>query len=138
MDPLTYDCEFPARPKSRIGEPTWEMTLFFPRQGQWTEEEYLSLGTNWMIELNDGCLEVLPLPTILHQMLVAALYRQLKFYVESQRLPGRVLFAPLPIRLRSGKFREPDLVYLGPQHLKDLAGQPCRVDERYSVFPDSR
>jgi hypothetical protein len=38
----------------------------FPEQGQWTEGAYLALNTRRMIELSDGCLEVLPVPTIFH------------------------------------------------------------------------
>ena len=136
MNMLTYDADSPNRPKSKIGEPTWEMTLFFPRQGAWTEEDYLSLGTNWMIEFSDGCLEVLPMPTILHQLIVEFLHSQLKAFLESRRIPGRVLFAPLPIRLRSGKFREPDIVYLNPRQLQNVTGQPEGADFIIEVVSD--
>ncbi len=128
MNTLTYDADSPNRPKSKIGDPTWEMTLFFPRQGEWTEEDYLSLGTNWMIEFCDGCLEVLPMPTILHQLIVGFLHSRLKSFLESQQIQGRALFAPLPVRLRSGKFREPDIVYLNPRQLQNVAGQPEGAD----------
>src|SRR5262249_41063625 len=46
----------------------------FPRQGTWSEEEYLKLDTNRLIELSDGHLEVLTMPTTSHQMIVAYLY----------------------------------------------------------------
>jgi Uma2 family endonuclease len=128
MNPLTYDVGSPARPVSQRGDPTWEVTLFFPRQGEWTEDDYLSLGTNWMIEFSDGILEVLPMPTLAHQMIVEWLYSQLKTYVLKQELPGRVLFAPLPIRLWAGKYREPDIVYLNRQQLSESSGQPSGAD----------
>lgn len=79
------------RPVSQRGDPTWEVTLFFPRQGKWTEEDYLSLGTNWMIEFSEGILEVLPMPTIAHQMMVEWLVSQFKSYAAAHALPGRVL-----------------------------------------------
>lgn len=124
MNPLTYDVDSPARPVSQRGDPTWEVTLFFPRQGDWTEDDYLSLGTNWMVEFSEGILEVLPMPTIAHQMMVAWLYSHLKTYVDAHGMPGRVLFAPLPMRLWAGKYREPDIVYLNPQQLTEPLGQP--------------
>jgi Uma2 family endonuclease len=112
------------------------MTLFFPRQGEWTEDEYLSLGTNWMIEFSDGCLEVLPMPTIRHQLIVDFLHSRLKSFIESSRLPGRTLFAPLPIRLRPGKFREPDVVYLSAKRLQDLSGQPNGAEVAVEVVSE--
>ena len=55
---------------SRRGEPTWELALLFPFQGEWTESAYLALDTNRLIELSDGCLEFLPMPTVLHQLIM--------------------------------------------------------------------
>ena len=81
------------------GEPAWDLALLFPPQGEWTEEEYLGLRTNRLVELVDGCLEVLPMPIPLHQFIVRYLFRLLDAYVTA-RLLGDVLFAPLPVRLR--------------------------------------
>src|SRR2546421_762622 len=40
-----------------------------PKQGQWTEKEYLWLtdSTKRLVELTDGRIEVLPMPTDKHQ-----------------------------------------------------------------------
>ena len=40
-------------------QPVWEIAFLFPEQGDWTVEEYLALDTNWMVEFDDGVLEVL-------------------------------------------------------------------------------
>jgi|TARA_B100001971_G_C18207240_1_gene548405 hypothetical protein len=45
-----------------IGEPTWDIAYLFPNQGYWSEDAYLDLKTNHLIELVDGKLEVLPMP----------------------------------------------------------------------------
>ena len=103
------------RSSSRPGEPTWEVAQFYPPQGEWTEADYLGLQTNHLIELSDGFLEVLPMPTHKHQMILAFLYGLLKAFVE-QHAPGTVLFAPLRMRLWEGKFREPDLLYMRQEH----------------------
>ena len=86
------------------------MKSSFPLQGYWTEAEYLDLTTNRLIEYSDGYLEVLPMPTTLHQMIVAFFYESLVAFVRPQKL-GRVLFAALRVRLWKGKYREPDVVF---------------------------
>jgi Uma2 family endonuclease len=60
---------------ARIDEPAWPVALLFPWQGHWTEEDYFALDTNRLVELSDGCLEVLPLPTPFHQLVAQFLYR---------------------------------------------------------------
>ncbi len=55
---------------SQPGEPPWEIALLYPVQGSWTESDYLELGTNRLVEFADGCIEVLPTPTTLHQPIV--------------------------------------------------------------------
>ena len=82
-----------------------------PLQGLWTEEQYLKLTdqTNHLIEFTDGDLEVLPMPTRRHQVLLL-LYELLKNRVQPEG--GKVLVAPLRVRIRPGKFREPDVVVL--------------------------
>jgi Uma2 family endonuclease len=94
-----------------FGEPTWDIAQLFPPQGQWLESDYLSLNTNRIVELTDGRLEVLPMPTELHQLIVLALYRKLSEFIDSKQL-GALLVAPLRVRLWEGKFREPDLLFM--------------------------
>src|ERR1017187_10351861 len=102
-------------PPSQPGEPSWPVALLFPLQGQWTEPEYLSLQKRCrrLVELSDGQIEVLPTPDPFHQRIVAYLYLLLKACAAATRV-GEVFFAPLPIRLGPGKFRDPDIAYLKP------------------------
>ena len=83
-----------------------------PRQGRWREEDYLWLTdcTSRRIELTDGHVEILPMPTDEHQCMLAHLNEVLRGFVRDRG--GKVLFAPLRLRVREGKFREPDLVLL--------------------------
>ncbi len=108
-----------ARPAA--GEPAWEVAYLFPAQGTWTEGEYLALPGNRLVELSDGFLEVLPMPTMSHQMIVLALYPVLLAFVGLGGL-GTVLVAPLRVRLWKGKFREPDVVFMLTEHA-DLMGE---------------
>lgn len=116
-----------SHPVSRPGEPAWEIALLFPPQGQWTEEEYLALNTNRLVELSDGCLEVLPVPMPLHQLILKFLLYQLDSFVSAQG-NGMVLFAPTPMRLGPGKYREPDVLYLRPERVPDVRRQPTGAD----------
>jgi Uma2 family endonuclease len=93
------------------GGPTWEVAHLFPNQGTWTAEDYLALNTNHLVELSEGALEVLPMPTEQHQLIVLFLYRLLYAFVAPRQL-GTVLAAPLRVELWEGKFREPDIVFM--------------------------
>ncbi len=142
MNPATTSTNVsPAQPPaSRRGDPPWEIAYLFPPQGEWTEEDYLALETNRLIELSDGCLEVLPVATIFHQLIVKFLLVLLDRHV-SAHAAGVVLPAPLPVRLWSGKFREPDIVYLRPHRIATPHGQPDGADlvvEVVSEGPENR
>jgi Uma2 family endonuclease len=98
---------------SQPGDPPWDIALLYPLQGSWTEGDYLALDTNCLVELSDGCIEVLPMPTKPHQQIVRFLFLLFHEFISARGL-GEVFFAPLPVRLWPGKFREPDIVYLRP------------------------
>lgn len=94
-------------------EPAWEVALLFPAQGKWSEDDYLRLTdhTRHLVEFRDGHIEVLPMPTDEHQRIVLFLYRALYAFLATQAI-GIVLVAPLRLRLRTGRYREPDLMLL--------------------------
>ena len=83
-----------------------------PLQGLWSVEQYLRLTshTRRLIEYTDGDIELLPVPTQQHQLILAFLYRAFFAYLEP--LGGIVLFAALRLQIRPDKFREPDLLLL--------------------------
>lgn len=104
-------------------EPAWDVARLYPNQGAWDEEDYLMLPGNHLVEFDDGRVEVLPMPTTLHQLIVMYLYRALFGFASPADL-GTVLTAPLRVRLRPGKFREPDVIFM-------LAKHAHRVQERW-------
>ena len=55
------------------------------------------------------------MPTQSHQLIVQFLSNMLFAFASAAEL-GRVLFAPLRVRLRKGKFREPDVVFMLAEH----------------------
>lgn len=102
-------------PRQLLGEPAWEIARLFPDQGSWSEEEYLALTMNRLVELSHGAVEVLPMPTETHQAIVAFLFEALILFTRPQRR-GKVVFAPFRVRLWPGKFREPDLSFMLSEH----------------------
>lgn len=100
-----------------------------PQQGDLSEYDYLWITDhgNRLIEFTDGYVEVLPIPTRSHQLLLRFLLSLFEGVVESAG--GIVLFAPLRVQLRSGKFCEPDLLLL-------LNAADPRNQERYWTGAD--
>lgn len=68
----------PAEPRNG---PTWEIAYLFPYQGAWSDDEYLALNSNHLIEFSNGVLDVLPMPTEQHQQIVLFLYRVLFAFI---------------------------------------------------------
>ena len=104
-------------------EPTWDVAKLFPAQGAWSEEEYLMLPDNRLTEYSHGRLEVLPMPSFAHQLIVMLLYRMLHAYVANQNL-GYAVIAPMRIQLWQGKYREPDVAFM-------LRANRARIHQQY-------
>ena len=113
---------------TRWREPAWDVALLFPPQGEWSEEEYLALNTNRQVEYCDGRIEVLEMPTALHQLIAAFLYRMLFSFVDARAL-GIVLPAAYPVRLREGKYREPNVLFIS-------SANAARLHNEYSDGAD--
>lgn len=102
---------------SQRGDPPWEIAYCYPRQGDWSENDFLAFeSSTFPVELVDGCLEFLPMPTYSHQRLVRFLFLQLDRAAQ-QSGRGQASFAPCPIRLWDSRYREPDVFFLGTERL---------------------
>ena len=116
--------------KKPTDEPVWDIALLYPRQGHWTEAQYLALEANsgnWMIELANGRLEFPIMPNMLHQDIVDFLATFLKAFIKARGL-GRVYCSPMPVHLFPGTFREPDIVFLKSHRIKDKRKPPEGAD----------
>ena len=104
----------------------------FPSPGEWTEADYFPLSDRGrMVELSNGDVEVLPLPTDFHQLILLRLTSSLYAFVFLHRL-GQIRFAPLPVRLWEGKVREPDFMFMSAAHADRIGtywGVPDLVGE---------
>jgi Uma2 family endonuclease len=109
----------------------WKDVLdeILPPQGEWSEEEYLTLTDHRvrLIEYTDGFVEVLPMPTAAHQMILGYLYLQFTQFFGARG--GNVIFAPLRLQIRPRKYREPDLLLL-------LAATDPRAQNRFWLGAD--
>jgi Uma2 family endonuclease len=109
-------------------EPTWEIAQLFPAQGDWSEEEYFALETKRLVEYSDGFLEILPMPTIFHQLILQFIYERLRSFVAAKNL-GTVVLAGYKVRLRARKYREPDILFI-------KAANRDRIKKQYCERPD--
>ncbi len=102
-------------------EPAWDIARLFPNQGDWSEGEYLDLNgrTNRFVELSDGYIEVLDMPSRTHQQIVLFLCNTLIAFASRDKL-GEAVISPYPVRLRKNKFREPDVVFMLTEHAERL------------------
>ena len=97
-------------------EPVWDVAKLFPPEGQWTEEEYLSLNPSRLVELSQGSIEVLVMPNRLHQAIVLLLCNLLRAFVAADPAAA-VLLAPFAVRLWPGKMRQPDVLYMAGENV---------------------
>ena len=98
-------------------------------QGCWRDDDYLWLTDRCrrLVEFTDGYLEMLPMPTRGHQRILAFLYSAFQAFLNTAG--GEALFAPLRLRIRAGKYREPDLLAM-----RDA--QDARSGERFWTGAD--
>jgi Uma2 family endonuclease len=109
-----------SQPPVQTG-PAWDIARLFPDQGSWGEGDYLELNrmTNRLVELADGHVEVLEMPTKSHQRIVLFICNALLAFARNGGL-GEAIVAAYPVRLRPGKFREPDIVFMLTKHADRL------------------
>ena len=108
---------------------THEVAWLFPRQGEWTEDDYFRLpDTNHFVELSEGRLVIPEMPTNSHQYAVGELFVEMRAFVRNNVL-GEVRIAPLPVKLWHGKIREPDIIFMSAEHAD-------RIGEDFWGVPD--
>ncbi|MEM6474460.1 MAG: Uma2 family endonuclease [Planctomycetota bacterium] len=129
----------PPELRSSIGDPAWEIAHLFPKQGEWTESDYFSIESKRPVELSNGVLEVLPMPTWMHQLVVEFLFDQLRDAVKKGGLDGKVMIAPLPVKLFPGTVREPDILYLRSKNVPShVERYPSKLDLAIEIVSEGK
>jgi len=113
-----------------LNQPAWDLALLYPLQGHWSEEDYLELTdkTRRLIEYTSGQIEVLPMPSIEHQLILTYLFRMLDGFVMKRQL-GVVVCSGTRVYIQPEKYREPDLVF-------KYAAKHTRSNRRYLESAD--
>lgn len=108
---------------SAIGQPTKEIVQLFPKQGEWTEADYFNLPeTNHIVELSEGRLIISPSPSPKHQKISSKLHFFLYNFVLNKNL-GEVVSAPMDTKLYEGVIRQPDIEFMGNEHLDRITDE---------------
>ncbi len=96
-------------------DPSTAILELFPRQGEWRDGDYFALPGNRMVELVRGHVEVLAVPSMLHQFLARLIFLSMNAFVENRSL-GIVMSAPTKVRLDDRHYREPDVLFVASHH----------------------
>jgi Uma2 family endonuclease len=104
-------------PFSSEHEYAWEVATLFPEQGEWSEDAYLDLSdrASRRIELSDGRLEFLQMPTEIHEALIQFLFMALYQFVDREKI-GKVYSSGIRVRVRPRTVRLPDVLFLHKDH----------------------
>ena len=95
-----------------------EVAELFPAQGTWTESDYLLLPqSSRVIELANGMLTVNAPPEPAHQRIAGEIAIALDQHVVNSGVPGEVIYADVPVRLRRNLIRMPDVIFIRAQNL---------------------
>lgn len=95
--------------------PSTAILDLFPRQGEWRDGDYFALPGNRMVELVRGHVEVLAVPSMLHQFLARLIFLSMNTFVESRNL-GIVMSAPTKVKLDDRHYREPDVLFVAARN----------------------
>lgn len=98
-------------------KPAWVAARPLAEHSDWSEDEYLAYDGNRLVEFLEGTVEVLPMPSFAHQLILQRLFRLLDDWVLAHEL-GTVVVAPFPVRVFAKRYREPDIALLGHRHLE--------------------
>ena len=106
--------EAPASQEAAASQAALDALLceVLPRQGDWSDEGYLWLTDhgNRRVEFTDGRIEALPMPTDVHQSVLLFLHALFRAWLRPRG--GVVMVSGMRMRVREGKFREPDILLL--------------------------
>ena len=116
----------------KSGSRPWKLLDCLPAQGEWSEDDYLALDSlteeSRTIELSDGYLEFLPMPTRTHELIVMFLFEALRAFTKGKKI-GEVYFSGRRIKLGNLQIRYPDIVFVAQEHVN-------RSEEQYVIIPD--
>ena len=123
----SYDCWNGEKPSAR-----------WPRQGEYTVEDFLAMPDDMHAELIDGVIYDLGAPMREHQHVLGQIYYEFFRCVEEHGSNCDVLFAPFDVRLDGDDktMVEPDLMVICPGHEYKNEFTEIDREKRYNGAPD--
>lgn len=103
------------RKPPRTGDPAWVVARFYPAQGDWTEADFARLPDNRGLELVDGVIEELPMPSLAHQRILLWVFDLIRQHIHG-RIGAEVFFSGYPALIRPRTLREPDVLLVLDEH----------------------
>ena len=86
------------------------------RRSGYTVADYLSLDGNYLVEYVDGCIQVLPMPSAVHQALTFVAMQRFDAWTEANDPAARLVQAPFRVYLSPRLYREPDVAVMLGRH----------------------
>jgi excisionase family DNA binding protein len=86
----------------------------YSKQGGYTYEDYLKIPEEpgYRFEILEGILVKEPSPSVHHQRVASALYRQLANFFDGFNPEGELFFAPLDVTLTNRNVLQPDILFV--------------------------
>jgi excisionase family DNA binding protein len=86
----------------------------YSKQDGYTYEDYLKIPEEpgYRLEILEGSLVKEPSPSVHHQRVTSALYRQLANFFDAFDPEGELFFAPLDVTLTTSNVLQPDIVFV--------------------------
>lgn len=112
-----------------------EATGPFPEQGHWQFDDYirLTIQTNTRVELVDGRLELLPMPTLRHQETAMTYCNSINEFARRQGIGRAVIMGYAIKSARNG--REPDVVFVLAENYGRLHDSHCELPDLVVEVP---
>jgi Uma2 family endonuclease len=115
-----------------------DVSRLVPYTNGFTVEDYLSLDGPYLVEFDDGRLQILPMPDGLHQAIISVLNDLLRDWLKVNDPEGRRKFSPFKVRLSDRDFREPDIsCMLGKHAARRHRGYWDGADVVFEVISES-
>jgi Uma2 family endonuclease len=102
-----------------------DVSRLIPDSDGYSVEDYFALDGPYLVEFDDGRLQVLPIPNALHQAIIRVLCNLFEQALERDP-DARVVMSPFKVYLNDRLYREPDVAVMLGQHASRRSDESWR------------